>query len=274
MESKSKTATNNNNHHNHDAQDERFAVTPSNVVLFASKKEQFMPGVRVRFVEFRNSTMTQEQVQEQARMNKVFSYWEIANEADEEKMFENMSLQSLYKRPPPVWIHPVFLGQFGDTYISGTGLESNSGQLYPAVAGFALALDEALKHQQFLLAGLSPSLLSGAAAVSSAMQECRDLSRLFALVQQPQQLIFFLKKMKRKLEAVKEGEAIMLPGGIMLGQGGVHPLMYVVERGANNTFRFVLINSHPLAGLAYHQIDAQHSSKMKFKLCLAIDNIR
>jgi hypothetical protein len=34
----------------------------------------------------------------------------LASLSAEQKMFEHMSLQSLYKRPPPIWIHPAFLG--------------------------------------------------------------------------------------------------------------------------------------------------------------------
>lgn len=26
------------------------------------------------------------------------------------RVFENMSLQPLYKRPPPIWLSPAFLG--------------------------------------------------------------------------------------------------------------------------------------------------------------------
>jgi hypothetical protein len=58
--------------------------------------------------------------------NRVFSYWEVQREQgtkilnekqghsksflDEQLRMSGMSLQALYKRPPPIWLHPMFLG--------------------------------------------------------------------------------------------------------------------------------------------------------------------
>ena len=56
--------------------DGRFSLTPSSLVLFASNKPALMPGLLVRYVEVKSSTMSKEQVAEQASANKTFSWFE------------------------------------------------------------------------------------------------------------------------------------------------------------------------------------------------------
>ncbi len=66
-------------------------------------------------------------------------------------MFENMSLQTLYKRPPPIWLHPTFLGALGDPYLEGTGLEG--GSVSVAFQAFSLVVEKALEEQKGFLNG-------------------------------------------------------------------------------------------------------------------------
>jgi hypothetical protein len=59
------------------------------------------------------------------------------------------SLQALYKRPPPVWMHPTYLAMFGDAYLEGTGLAG--GDISTSLACFSLVLEQSLDNQKFLL---------------------------------------------------------------------------------------------------------------------------
>ena len=62
-------------------------------------------------------------------------------------MFENMSLHTLFKRAPPVWLHPTFLGEFGDSFLEGTGLEG--GSIPAALQAFSLVVDRAIQEQKY-----------------------------------------------------------------------------------------------------------------------------
>ena len=42
--------------------------------------------------------------------------------------FQALSLQPLYAKPPPVWMHPAFAAEFADGFIGGTGLERHTAQ--------------------------------------------------------------------------------------------------------------------------------------------------
>ena len=56
--------------------DGRFSLTHNSLVLFASNKAALMPGLLVRYVEVKSSSMGKEQVAEQASANKTFSWFE------------------------------------------------------------------------------------------------------------------------------------------------------------------------------------------------------
>ncbi|KAL6068400.1 Component of oligomeric Golgi complex 3 [Balamuthia mandrillaris] len=246
--------------------DGRFAVNTESIMLFNSTKESFMPGVKVKYVEFRPFMMTLEAVKESAQLNRIYSFWEVEKEQEEQRKFEHLSLQSLYKRPPPVWIHPAFLGEFGDAFLEGTGLEG--GSLYPSFAVFSMAIENGLKEQREFLNDLQHTDAQSLDAISEIFKESRDLARKFALAAKGgAQLVHFMRHFSKLVEALKEGETMVVPGGL-----NEHCLIYILER-QEQTFRFVLINTDPLLGLSYHQATAQQAPKIKYKTCMALDNI-
>ena len=105
-----------------DVADGRHAVRCEEVVFFASQMEAFMPGgVAIKYLEFENGSHTTESIRQSAQLNRIYNYWEMENEEAEIKMMQGFCLQPLYKRPPPIWMHPLFLGQFGDPFLEGTG---------------------------------------------------------------------------------------------------------------------------------------------------------
>ena len=50
---------------------------------------------------------------------------ELEQEVDEARQ-KQWALQPLYKKPPPVWLHPAFAAEFGDAFIAGTAFEGGS----------------------------------------------------------------------------------------------------------------------------------------------------
>jgi hypothetical protein len=39
---------------------------------------------------------------------------------------EQLSLQPLYARPPPIWLHPTFAAEFADPFIANTPFEESA----------------------------------------------------------------------------------------------------------------------------------------------------
>eukprot|EP01087_Luapelamoeba_hula_P004848 TRINITY_DN1482_c0_g1_i1.p1 TRINITY_DN1482_c0_g1~~TRINITY_DN1482_c0_g1_i1.p1 ORF type:complete len:4317 (-),score=602.49 TRINITY_DN1482_c0_g1_i1:51-13001(-) len=246
--------------------DGRFAVSTDSIVLFGSTRDDLMPGLRIKYFEFRPSVLSPEQVKESTNLNRIYSYWEVEKEQEERRKFENLSLQSLYKRPPPVWIHPAFLGEFGDAFLEGTGLEG--GSLYPSLAVFSLALDQAFKDQRDYLNTLEHTDLQSLEAINQSLKEAKDLARKFELASRNgSQLVHFMRGFSKIVKNLKEGEHMLVPGGV-----AKHHLMYILERQASS-FRFVIVNTSPYMGLAYHQASAQKPHKIMYKTCMALDNV-
>ncbi len=50
---------------------------------------------------------------------------------------------------------------------------------------------------------------------------------------------------------------MIVPGGL-----GQHPLLYILEN-QGKTFRFVIVNTHPLIGLQWHPATAEQQPKIK-----------
>jgi hypothetical protein len=102
---------------------------------------------------------------------------------DEQTRLLEYSLQSLYKRPPPVWVHPTFLGMFGDAYVEGIGLAG--GDISTTLACFSLVLERTVNEQMFLLEKLSHVELQALHYLTQILRNGKDLSRkvsLFALI--------------------------------------------------------------------------------------------
>ena len=247
--------------------DGRFSLAPDSVTLFASTKAALMPGLLVRFVEVRASTQSKEAVQESVNANRVFSYWENEQEEAKTARYAALSLAPLYKKPPPFWIHPAFLGQMGDAFLEGTGLDS--GDVAPSIAALSLVYSQ-LRNQRDAFGGLIQdtdwAVVDG---VGEMLKDAKELSRRFTLARKnPAQLVAFMKFFRGKLEAIKEGDSLLVSAGI-----DSHPVMFTVERVTAATYRVTLTNSHPLAGLQYHHVSASSPPKLKYRTSLVLDGV-
>ena len=58
-------------------------------------------------------------------------------------MRSKLVLQPLYKSPPPIYLHPVFVAEVGDTYLEGTGMDG--GSIVSSVAALSLAYDRLIR---------------------------------------------------------------------------------------------------------------------------------
>lgn len=58
-------------------------------------------------------------------------------------MRSKLTLQPLYKSPPPVYLHPLFVAEVGDVFLEGTGMDG--GSLVSSVAALSLTYDRLLR---------------------------------------------------------------------------------------------------------------------------------
>jgi len=64
--------------------------------------------------------------------------WQELAEKAGKAQASQMALQSLYAKPPPLWLHPAFIAEFGDAFVSGTGLDTGALSISIEVAVLAL----------------------------------------------------------------------------------------------------------------------------------------
>ena len=133
---------------------EKFVLDPQFLALFAcdgSGKEQSHVGVAIKYIRVTSKVMEQKEIAEE--LHKVRSADEEAEviQAAESSRAEQLSLQPLYARPPPIWLHPAFAAEFADPFIAGTAFESSA--MHVSLEVLTLALDEMLKES-----GLSSTL--------------------------------------------------------------------------------------------------------------------
>ena len=249
--------------------DSRFAVNPLAFYLFKSARNSLMPGnIKLKYVKFSPNYTTPEKVREENFSNRIFSYWEIEKKKEEKKMYESLSLQPLYKRPPPVWLHPAFIAEFGDAFIEGSGLDGGSPS--PAIAMFSLTMSNCLQNQETYFEEFDHDERQILASVCDVFSSSREFCKKLELGSRSgAQFINFIRKhLRTKIESLKEGEKVLIPGSI-----GNHAIMFILEKDSKETYRFVVINTSPYGGLSYHPVTADSPPKFKYKTCIALDDI-
>lgn len=212
-----------------------------------------------------------------------------------EKLYAALTLQPLYKKPPPVWMHPCVLAEFGDAFLENTGLEGGNHATTAAV--YYMTMQRMLGEcGPMYLDGFDHSAKQAINALCQCMQDFKELARKFALVENSAQLVGFIKRFKRRLESLKEGEYVLVPSTIN-GQ----MLLFIVEYEAGMTthasedkkhydahtltsmlrddvtadqFRFSVVNTSPIRGLDWHLATAETAPKIKYKTVLSVCNVR
>ena len=185
-----------------------------------------------------------------------------------------LTLSALFPKPRPIWSTPVFVALFGDAFIEGSTLEGSS--LMPwsfAILNFSI---------QRMLKDQSKETAYGKSITDASWNALSDVARIFAisasifkkmqrLIKFPNssQLLTFLRRLKKWVDNLTVGETILLPLLVEKKE-----LLIIVTRKTGQAYKFVLVNTDPLAGLAYHPVSSSITTKkLKYKTCLVFDNI-
>lgn len=137
------------------------------------------------------------------------------------------SLQPLYKRPPPTWMHPAFLCEFGEAFLGGMA----GGGLDVIMAAHSLVIDRAVAEQGAFLKRLTHEDLQALHAVTDLLRDGKEIARRLALAGKSggSGLVNFLRNFRQKVLGLREGQFLVVPGGF-----GQHNMLHVLEHEGNN----------------------------------------
>ena len=256
---------------------ERFCVDPQHLALFAAREPTEAElagddggerGLALRFVKLVSTTWSEDQVREELNtLRGKDQEAELQQEAEAARS-EQLSLQPLYAKPPPVWLHPAFAAEFGDAFIGGTGLEA--GSLHISLEVVVLALQRMVADGG-AASGLPHAQRAALSTACSLLDDAKKLAHKFshAMGHQGQQRMYLSRAIKA-LEGLEPGAMLVLPCAV----GGC-PVIFIVQRQltpAEELCTFTVVSCDPEA-LDYHHTAAQ-PPKIKFATCLTLKRVR
>lgn len=244
-------------------------------------------GKLIKFLEFRRGALTENAVRRDGYNNRYFSNWDKERKTEILALQSQLRLKPIYKNPPPIWMHPVLCALFGDSFLEGTGLEG--GSLSASASVFDVVIDHLSKS---LVPSDEMTNNFSEASIQSIFSEfdfshddrqalnyihqtvniLKILSKKYDLAKQngAPQMVFYFKLLKKYISSLQVGETLLLPGGI-----GESVIIYVLEREAENNYRFSVINTNPYAGLDWHQCDPASSPPLiKYQTLLSVKDVR
>eukprot|EP01126_Amoeba_proteus_P051613 TRINITY_DN6178_c0_g2_i1.p1 TRINITY_DN6178_c0_g2~~TRINITY_DN6178_c0_g2_i1.p1 ORF type:complete len:301 (+),score=50.04 TRINITY_DN6178_c0_g2_i1:96-998(+) len=191
---------------------------------------------------------------------------------------------------PWLWRTGIFGGQFGDPFIRNTDLEG--GLVGPSIRLFDRVLRRCVENPLFSKDHLSllseekveqvlnvlDHVCEGADFIDSLMGEvkrkkCRNPSKCetYDFKHSHERLSLTIQKLYQRLNNLKPGDYVVVPGGWSHDTGG-HAILYIVECHDEDDFSFVVCNTGE--GLRYHPATEKSFPKTKYKVALKLDKIK
>ena len=257
---------------------ERMCIDPQHLALFAPACDraggtgecEAERGLALRYVQLATECWDAEGVRKRIEsLRAKDDEAELIAEADVAR-FKQLSLQPLYARPPPVWLHPAFAAEFGDAFIAGTGLESST--IHVSLEVVVLAMGQMLRS-----GGPAESMLEHAerAALNGALASLVEAQRLahklaHALGHDGQQRMY-LSRVKASIDALEPGGMLPIPCHV-----GGEPLFVLVRRGTGGesaVCTLAIVSCQPEgATLSYHRCEAA-PPKIRYETSLELRNV-
>jgi len=250
----------------------RFAIEPDGLYLFSSQKQTMMPGgIAIRSVRVESSCATDVEVKENRARDKVISMFNEEREAEVDQQRRGLALASVFPKPRPIWFAPALIATFGDAFIEGTGFEASSCLAWSYTV-LDFALQGAFKDQAHLLEGLDAQAKQGLSDVVHIVNQSHVVfKQMLRLLKNPteSQLMSFLRKTRKLLQAIGLGETLLLPALIE-----EHELLIIVERTSERQFRFVIVQTDPFTGLRHHAVSpATNPPKIMYRTCMVLNGV-
>lgn len=171
-----------------------------------------------------------------------------------------------------MWATPSLVGLFGDAFVEKTVLEASSNLAWSYTV-LNHALQKMIK-QPILIhdnSGLDTRARTSLSDTLHVMQQSAIVFKLMLkMLKTPNesQLLSFLRKLKKNLNALNQGESMLLPLLVESSE-----LLLLIERTTERVFRFVVIQTD-VKGLKNHSVSASDSApKIKYRTCLVLNGI-
>eukprot|EP00941_MAST-03F_sp_MAST-3F-sp1_P004998 g4998.t1 len=176
--------------------------------------------------------------------------------------------------PPPIWRVPGCCGHLADSYIEGTELEGGSAA--HSFSMIAVLLQRILvkvsqsspSHPQLPL--FSSSDFDKLVLSLKLIKECQEIAGQQGQIEKPEQFADFLQKWQTKLEALQQGQILLVPGG-WVGKNSAGTVIHIIEKTAPLHYDFITCNVGK--GLEYHPSSAASVSKIKYRTSIKIPDI-
>lgn len=126
-------------------------------------------------------------------------------------------------------------------------------------------------EQQAHLFGSETAAPTAAAVGDVAQIFCRSepvFKHMLKLLKNPNnsQLLVFLRKLRAELQKLSEGDTVCLPALVEDCE-----ILIIVERVSERSFTFVVINTDPQSGLAYHAVSpSAKPGKIAYRTCMVL----
>jgi hypothetical protein len=198
----------------------------------------------------------------------VLSTFNEERQQELEQQRKGLALAPLFAKPRPMWYAPAFHGTFGDAYIERTALEGSDSLAWSFVV---LNFTMQRMFQQPLLQLPKSVRVKLADSLHVMQQSTAVFKQMQKILKTPNdsQLLNFLRKTKKYLNAVAVGESLVLPGLVEKRE-----MLILFERSSERLFRVVIIQTDPFGGLYHHAASATVAMpEIRYRTCLVLPDV-
>ena len=252
----------------------RFALDSDALFILSSAQTGMMPGnIAIRTIRVQQVFSTDRDIKLNRAKDKVFSNFTENKKKQATEQRKSLALAPLFPKPRPMWASTTFVGVFGDAFIENTTLEGNSNLAW-TYSLFEFVMNRVAK-ESFIFAdevGLPSAARTGFSDTLLVVKQSSPVFKsMLRMLKTPNasQLLSFLKKLKKIIQGLNEGESILLPARVENTE-----LLLLLERTADRFFRMVIVQTDPYLGLKYHAVSPTAAMpEIYYRTCMVLDNI-
>ena len=254
------------------ASNDRFSIDPSTFYPFSSAQASMMPGnIAIRAIRVDQKAYNDDDVKANHARDKLISFFDEERQKEAEEQRKGLSLAPLFPKPRPMWVAPSFAAVFGDAFIQNTSLEGSSLLAWSyEVVNFTF---QRMVNHTFVKNDYFKLPYNTRVAVSDTLHIMQQSNMVFKLMMKllktptESQLLSFLRKIKKAVQAIGVGDTLLFPVYIEKSE-----LILVLERTNDRFFKMVVIQTNPYLGLSYHSpsLDGQ---QIKYRTALVLNGI-
>jgi len=258
---------------------EVMCIEPQNLALFArdeaAEGTEEPRSLALKYLHITNECLDLEKIRAKLHGLRARSEAAEMKKEVEAARSQQLSLQALYPRPPPAWLHPAFGAEFGDSFIGGTSLEGSA--LHVSLDVFLLVLGNLVGRDGVASAHELPHKSKQALNRATALlKDCRSLAfKLAHAISGNGQERLFLQAAIEDVRKLEPGESKLFPATLEAAKETRVNLLVCISRAlsteAGDTCTFTVLSAD-VAGLNHHRAQAR-PPKMRFRTALELRRV-